>query len=123
MQQKKLEGIATICEDGGFSFDSGLPASEPVLEFEVKPHHGLMMVAKNGSATFDPENKVCTPPVMDEVLRDKNLIVRRTTRNFVVQMKFPIIEAADATNKSHTAMWKKVAAAVKDARSKIKDEF
>ena len=122
--EKKIEGVGVIYDDGRFEFDSGLPLLEPVLEFEVKPHRGVMSVVKNGCAAFEPLGKpVALPPVMDLVLRDKNLIVRRTSRNFVVQMKFPIIEAGEVTNKAHSGMWKRVCSALRAEREKIKEEF
>lgn len=124
MQQKTIEGIAIISEDGSFIFDSGLPSAEKVLEFDTKAHRGVMKVDRNAYAAFSPDAKQkFIPPQFDEVLRDKNLIVKRTNRNFIVQMKFPIVESADATTKEHTSMWKKVAAALKTTREKLKSEF
>jgi len=123
MKEKKIEGIGIFSENG-FTFDSGMPTDEPVIDFGVGRHHGTLKVEQNACATFaeDPL-RVIMPPTIDEVLRDHNLTVKRTTRNFIVTMKFPIIEATDTTAQTHREMWNKVKKAVSGAREDIKKQF
>ena len=124
MKSKQIEGIAVFSENGEFFFDSGLPAKEPVLEFETKPRRGMMNIEKNACATFVPEKERQTiPPQFDQVLKDGNLLVRRTSRNFIVSMKFPIVESAEASAKAQKAMWTKSVKAMKTEREKIAKEL
>jgi len=125
MQTKRIEGVAIFSENGSFSFDSGLPEAEPVLEEGmVCTHQGTFKVAKNASATFTPAPaRTFTPPSLEDVLRDENLIVKRTTRNFLVVMKFPIFETDEDTVAYHKSMWNKTRKAINASREEIKKSF
>jgi len=110
--------------DGSFVFDSGLPAAEPVLEEGIGSKRGTLTVEQNASAAFVPEPpRAITPPSIDEVLRDNNLTVKRTSRNFIVTMKFPIIEDSGVTVETHKTMWNKTRKAITAAREEIKKTF
>jgi len=125
MTEKKIEGIGIFTEDGHFIFDSGLSAIENVLG-AIKPSvlKGLMTTEQHGVATFVPEPpRAIAPPALDVVLRDSNMTVKRTTRNFIVTMKFPVIEGATATTKSHKEMWRKAAKAISANREEIKSSL
>jgi len=125
MVEKKIEGIGIFTEDGHFIFDSGLSAIENVLG-KIKPaaHKGTMTTEQNGMATFVPEApKAMAAPSIEDVLKDNNLTVKRTTRNFIVTMKFPIIESEAATTKSHKEMWRKATKAINATRGEIKESF
>jgi len=124
MQTKRIEGVAIFSEDGNFVFDSGLPEAEPVLEVGVGSHQGTFKVAKNASATFVPAPaRRFTPPSLEDVLRDDNLIVKRTTRNFLVVMKFPIFETDEDIVAYHKNMWDKTRKAINASREEIKKSF
>jgi len=124
MQTKKIEGVATFMEGGHFNFDSGLPLVEPVLESGIGSRRGTLTVNQNAVVNFIADVPLpITPPSIEEVLRDKNLTVKRTSRNFIVTMKFPIIEEASATTDAHKEMWTKTRKAIASAREEIKKQF
>jgi len=124
MQTKRIEGVGIFSENGNFTFDSGLPLAEPVLEKGVGTHHGVFKVTKNASACFTPAStRTFTPPSLLDVLRDDNLIVKRTTRNFLVVMKFPIFETDEDTVAYHKTMWNKTRKAINASREEIKKTF
>lgn len=123
MKKQELDCRVSFTENG-IVINSGLPEAEPVLDFAVGKHHGTIDVRKNGCAdvTYGPA-PVVVPPRIDEVLRDNNLTVKRTSRNFIVTMKFPIIENPTETTASHKEMWKKSQKAIAGVREAIKTEF
>jgi len=124
MQTTKIEGVATFMEGGHFNFDSGLPLIEPVLESGIGSRRGTLTVNQNAVVNFIADIPLpITPPSVDEVLRDKNLTVKRTSRNFIVTMKFPIIEDSDTTVEAHKAMWNKTRKAINASREEIKKQF
>jgi len=124
MQNKKVEGVGIFMEGGHFSFDSGLPLVEPVLEEGVGSRRGTLIVEQNAVVNFIADiPRAITPPAMDEVLKEENLSVKRTTRNFIVKMKFPIFEDSEATAQEHKEMWKKSQKAITAAREAIKQTF
>jgi len=122
--QKRIEGVAVFGKDGFEFFDSGLPEVEPVLEEGVGHRRGTITVEQNASVVFVPDPaRTIIPPSFDDVLRDNNLIVKRTSRNFIVTMKFPIIEEASVTTDAHKEMWNKTRKAITAAREEIKKTF
>jgi len=120
---KVINGQLTIVESG-FMFDSGKPENESVIDFAVGCHKSKVEIEKNGCIVveFYPRG-VVVPPVMDNVLKENNLCVKRTSRNFIVTMKFPIIESKETTVESHKEMWKKATKAIVETREQIKNEF
>jgi len=121
---KEVESLVTFEECGKVKICSGMPQIENVLGFEPGSFRGTMYVEQNADATFVPDApRAITPPSMDDVLKDQNLIVKRTSRNFIVTMKFPIIESAETTTQSQKEMWKKSQKAIATAREAIKQTF
>jgi len=124
MTEKRIEGVGVFMANGGFVFDSGMPEAEPVLESGVGSHHGVFIVEQNASAAFVPDTpRSFVTPVMDDVLKEENLSVKRTSRNFIVKMKFPIFETDEDTVKYHKEMWNKSRKAIASAREAIKQTF
>ncbi|MCQ2337735.1 MAG: hypothetical protein MJ001_02250 [Paludibacteraceae bacterium] len=124
MKQQKIEGIALISENGTFSFNSGLPADEPVLEFDLKACRGSINFKKNACVDFVPSaSPAFIPPAMDLLLREGGMTLKRTSRNYIVTMKFPIIESSDETKQRHSDEWKKAMAQIKRDRETIKEIF
>lgn len=123
MKKQELDCRVSFTENG-IVINSGLPEAEPVLDFGVGKHHGTINVQQNGCAdvTYGP-SPVVVPPRMDEVLRDNNLIVKRTSRNFIVTMKFPIIENPTETTASHKDMWTKTRKAIASARQSLAEQL
>lgn len=93
MNQKtiRIEGIASISKRG-FSFDSGIPSNEPILDYEQKLH-GQMLIRQNGSAEFVDNGRVYLPPHINEIARGENYTLRRTTRHYILQVKVPVVES------------------------------
>lgn len=125
MSEKRIEGIGIFSEDGRFAFSAGLSAVENVLGTILpSAHKGVMTTKKHGEAVFTPEPpRAIMAPQIDEVLKENNLIVKRTSRNFIVTMKFPIIESETVTTRSHKEMWTKSKKAMANAREVIKSQF
>jgi len=124
MTEKRIEGVGVFMANGSFVFDSGLPTAEPVLESGVGSHHGVFIVEQNASAAFVPDPpRANMPPVIEDILKEENLSVKRTSRNFIVKMKFPIFEDSDATTQEHKEMWKKSQKAIAATREAIKLTF
>ena len=117
-KKKTFEGFGTFAEDGGFKFE---PRSKQTLAFGGGSRWGKMVFCEDATAEFRPISaQVAMPPVLNDVLHEENLSVKRSSRNFIVTMKFPIIEGRNTTIKSHSAMWKRALAAVGDVREAIK---
>ena len=125
MSEKRIEGIGIFSEDGRFAFSAGLAAVENALG-NILPSvcKGVMTTKKHGEASFVPEPpRAIMAPQVDEVLRDNNLVVKRTSRNFIVTMKFPIIEGEKTTISCHKEMWAKTKKAIENTRESIKSQF
>ena len=123
MKKQELDCRVSFTENG-IVINSGLPEAEPVLDFAVGKHHGTINVQQNGCAdvTYGP-SPVVVPPRIDEVLRENNLTVKRTSRNFIVTMKFPIFENPTETTACHKEMWTKTRKAIAGVREGIKTQF
>lgn len=102
----------------------GLPSVENVLGFDGGVFRGTMKVEQNADISFVPDShRRIVPPSQADVMKEQNLMVKRTTRNFIVTMKFPIIESAGATTQSHKEMWKKASKVIGTVREEIKKTF
>lgn len=105
---KQIEGLAIIAEDGGFRFDSGLPSNEPVLEKPMKMR-GVLSVSQNACVEFLPNTRVVLPPEMHHVARGLNYNLKRSSRNYILQIKLPIVQSRVVSqetieNITHVAM-------------------
>ncbi len=123
MKKQDLDCRVSFTEKG-IVINSGLPEAEPVLDFGLGKHRSTVDVRKNGSAevVYD-DTPTAVPPRIDEILRNNNLTVKRTSRNFIVTMKFPIIEPAKETTACHAKMWKMSQKAIAGVREVIKTQF
>ena len=101
-EQIRIEGIATISKRG-FSFDSGIPSNEPILDHEQKLH-GQMHIRQNGSAEFVDNGRVYLPPIINEIARGENYLLRRTTRHYILQVKVPVVESRQLTEEKFAAV-------------------
>ena len=90
MKTVKLEGVATITSKG-FNFDSGLPGNEKVVEKQFSMR-GKMRVRQNGCVEFVKNEAAALPPHLDVVVHGVNYLVRRSTRNYIIQVKVPVVE-------------------------------
>lgn len=95
MQKISVEGIATITERG-FHFDSGVPSDEPLLDAPLKLR-GVMNVSTNGCADLTNRGRVILPPVVDKVAEGDGYRIKRTSRNYIIQLKVPIVEPRTTT--------------------------
>lgn len=86
----KIEGIATI-SDKGFSFDSGMPSNEPILDEAIKMH-GTLKVSENACVNFVNNNRVYLAPELNRVAEGENYKVKRTSRHYIIQIKVPVVE-------------------------------
>jgi len=123
MQEKTLDCRVSFSKKG-IVIDSGMPEQEPVLDEGVGTHRATVELCQNASAKIRFYNPTAyIPPLMEDVLKTGNLMVKRTSRHFIVTMKFPIIEDSDATAQAHKDMWKKSQKAITSAREEIKQTF
>lgn len=95
MKTIKIEGIATI-GNRTFSFDSGLPGGEPVLNAE-QSLHGRMILKRNGSAQFQDNGRIFLPPQWHDVCSGNNYYVKRTSRHYIIQIKVPVVQKRTET--------------------------
>ena len=86
-----VEGMGIITP-GNFKFDSGFPADEEItVEQNLK---GKLRIAVNGSAEFTPDNRCNNlPPIINKVAEGDGYSVRRTSKNYIIQVKLPILKS------------------------------
>lgn len=93
----QIEGIASISEHS-FTFDSGLPTDEFVTEVQILK--GVMHIHANASADFEGTSpRDVLPPEMTSVAKTEDYIIRRSTRNYIIQLKVPIVQSRRVTEK------------------------
>lgn len=98
----KIEGIATISKNG-FTFDSGLPLDEPLLKKQTKLH-GKLEIEQNGSVRFVDNGRIYLPPTVDKVGEGDGYKIRRTSKNYIISVKLPIVEKIAETQNKLTEM-------------------
>lgn len=93
----KIEGIATISK-GRFSFDSGLPGNEPAVE--AQSMLGRLHIAENACAEFSQDGRTTNlPPNVVSVCETDGYRLKRTSRNYILQVKIPLTESRAETEK------------------------
>ena len=91
----QIEGIATISK-GMFRFDSGLPSDEPAVEPQTLL--GRLHIAANASADFHQDGRITNlPPDISTVADGDGYKIKRTTQNYIIQLKVPIAESRAET--------------------------
>ena len=91
----QIEGIATISK-GMFRFDSGLPSDEPAVEPQTLL--GRLQIAANASADFHQDGRITNlPPDISTVADGDSYKIKRTTQNYIIQLKVPIAESRAVT--------------------------
>lgn len=98
----KIEGIATISKNG-FKFDSGLPSDEPLLQSKTKLH-GKLEIEQNGSVRFVDNGRIYMPPVVNKIAQGEGYKIRRTSKNYIISVKLPIVEKITETQNKLTEM-------------------
>lgn len=98
MQKVLIEGIASITERG-FHFDSGMPSDEPVLNAPINLH-GTMRVSRNGCADLTDDGRVFLPPEIHKVAHGDGYHIKRTSRNYIIQLKVPVVEKRTVTEEN-----------------------
>lgn len=92
----KIEGLATF-SNNGFSFDSGLPSDEPVVsEQKLK---GTLNIASNGNVEFINKTRNFKGPDVSKVAETQDYKIRRTSLNYVISLRVPVVEKRVATSK------------------------
>ena len=90
MNTVHIEGFTTI-SDKGFSFDSGLPSDEPMLESALKLR-GTLRVSENACVSFSECRRIYLPPEIHPVCQGEDYRVKRTSRHYILQVKLPIVQ-------------------------------
>ena len=87
----QIEGIATISK-GMFRFDSGLPSDEPAVDPQMLLGH--LRVAPNACVDFRMDGRTTNlPPDIQSVADGDGYKIKRTTQNYIIQLKVPIAES------------------------------
>lgn len=87
----QIEGIATISK-GMFRFDSGLPSDE--LAVEPQKLLGRLHIKANACADFRLDGRTTNlPPDISTVADGDGYKIKRTTQNYIIQLKMPIAES------------------------------
>lgn len=102
MSKIVVEGKMTY-EGMSHSFESN--GNVELLEQEHSVR-GVSHVDKMGNMTFEPDNpRVPTPPLMLLVASGKNYRVRRSSQNYIVSLKLPIVQSRTESEKMHREAW------------------
>lgn len=98
MNKIKLPGFSTISSNGQFHFESGYPShSHIIMPARIK---GVLDVHPNACADFTPTTgRIYLPPIVNTISEGENYHVKRTTRNYIIQVKVPICETRRETEK------------------------
>ncbi|MBR6898989.1 MAG: hypothetical protein IKN29_01695, partial [Bacteroidales bacterium] len=87
------------------SFEAKENGGVELLEQEQSVR-GVSHVDKMGNMTFEPDNpRVPTPPMMLLVASGKNYRVRRSSQNYIVSLKLPIVQSRAESEELHQAAW------------------
>ncbi len=119
MRQFEIEGIATFTERG-FSFESGMPTNEPVLD-EAMKLHGTLKVERNACVVFVDNRRVYLPPEMHSICEGEGYRVKRTSRHYIIQMKVPVVESRKASEQRVWEMVPRVMGGITLDRKEILD--
>lgn len=92
----KIEGLGIFTQNG-FSFDSGLPSDEPVVN--EKKLRGTLKVETNGNVEFRKSTRAIKAPDVTKVAEGQDYKIRRTSLNYVITLKVPVVEKRVATSK------------------------
>lgn len=88
MKELKLEGMATFTKNG-FHFDSGIPAGEVLID-APKVMQGKLKISRNACVDFAQAERVYMPPQVHKVADGEGYHVKRTSRNYLIQIKLPL---------------------------------
>lgn len=104
MSKIVVEGKMTY-EGMSHSFEAKENGNVELLEQEHSVR-GVSHVDKMGNMVFEPDNpRVPTPPLMLLVATGKNYRVRRSSQNYIVSLKLPIMQSRAESEKMHCEAW------------------
>ena len=87
------------------SFEAKENGNVELLEQEHSVR-GVSHVDKMGNLVFEPDNtRMPTPPLMLLVATGKNYRVRRSSQNYIVSLKLPIMQSRAESEELHRAVW------------------
>ena len=67
---------------------------------------GVSHVDKMGNMVFEPDStRMPTPPLMLLVATGKNYRVRRSSQNYIVSLKLPIVQSREESENLHRVAW------------------
>lgn len=92
----KIEGLGTFTQSG-FNFDSGLPVDEPVVN--EKKLKGTLKIEPNGNVEFINKTRTIKAPDVAKVAETQDYKIRRTSLNYVISLRVPVVEKRVATSK------------------------
>ena len=115
----KIEGIATFSE-GGFSFESGLPSEEQVVE--AQSLMGRLGIKANGCVDFRRDAR-CTnlPPDINTVTDNEKYKLKRTTRHYIISIKVPVVENRQQSEETVNRLLPKIMGDITIDRNEVLD--
>jgi len=103
MNNIQIPGFATYNSNGQFHFESGYPSKSSIVK--ASRQRGTLFTHPNACIDFVPDSqRIYLPPVVKAVCCYDDYNIRRTSRNYVVQFKVPIVETRKATEKKIKAL-------------------
>lgn len=104
MEKIVINGKMTY-EGMSHSFEAEGNGNKELLEQELSVR-GVSQVDKMGNMVFEPDNpRVATPPTMPLVAVGKNFRVRRSSQNYIVSLKLPIVQSREESERLHREVW------------------
>lgn len=104
MSKIVVEGKMTY-EGMSHSFEAKENGNVELLEQEHNVR-GVSRVDRMGNMVFEPDNpRVPTPPLMLLVAAGKNFRVRRSSQNYIVSLKLPIVQSRAESERLHHEVW------------------
>lgn len=115
----QLSGISNIDSNGQFHFESYCSSDSRILARPIRKR-GTMTIGSDLSADFVPDaNRIYLPPLVDVIARGEDYHIKRTTRNYIIQVKVPILESRRETEKKLRGMLPEIVGEITLDRNEI----
>lgn len=98
MNRIQIPGFSTINSNGQFHFESGYPSGSHIMA-PVR-QRGVLDIRSNACADFIPDPpRVYLPPFVASIAQGDGYHIKRTSRNYIIQVKVPVCESRRETTK------------------------
>jgi len=98
-----LDGTSSLNSNGQFHFESGYPSNYPLVL--PKRQRGVLVTHQNACVDFVPDReRVYLPPVVNKIAQGEGYYIKRTSRNYLINVKLPIVMNRRETEKALRGM-------------------